>query len=75
MPKDVVRVELKGPAGVDITPRGGGQSDFELMLLEQLADRWSGEQATDGGCVWFEIDRVPQATPVAESLTVPVSLR
>jgi hypothetical protein len=64
MPDDVVRVELKGPPGVDITPRPGGQSDYDLMLLEQLADRWSGERAPACTCVWFEIDRAPQTASV-----------
>jgi hypothetical protein len=61
MPDDVVRVELKGPPGVDITPRPGGQSDYDLMLLEQIADRWSGDGDSACACVWFEIDRAPQA--------------
>jgi hypothetical protein len=61
MPSDVVRVELKGPAGVDITPRPDGKSDYDLMLLEQLADRWSGQGNRATACVWFEIDRTPQA--------------
>jgi hypothetical protein len=54
---DVVRVELEGPPGVDISPRHDGHSDFELMLLDQVADRWSGEDAPEFSCVWFEIDR------------------
>ncbi len=57
MPTDVVRVELTGPPGFDITPRPDGTSDYELMLLEQVADRWSGGQAPPCDSVWFEIDR------------------
>jgi len=63
MPEDVVRVELRGPAGVDIAPRPDGESDFDLMLLSQLADRWSGELAPACGCVWFEIDRATERAP------------
>ena len=57
--RDVVRVELEGPPGVDISPRPDGHCDFELMLLEQVADRWSGEDAPACSGVWFEIDRGP----------------
>ncbi len=54
---DVIRVELTPPPGVDITPRADGSCDYELMLLDQVADRWSGEDAPECTCVWFEIDR------------------
>ncbi len=57
MPRDVVRIELSGPPGVDIMPRSHGKDDFDLMLLEQLADRWSEDEETPCSCVWFEIDR------------------
>ena len=57
--RDVVRVELEGPPGIDIAPRPDGRSHFELMLLDQVADRWSGEDAPACTCVWFEIDRAP----------------
>lgn len=56
---DVIRVELSAPPGVDITPRADGSCDFELMLLEQIADRWSGEDAPACAGVWFEIDLAP----------------
>lgn len=62
MPKDVVRIEVKGPPGVDIALHDDGKMDFELMLLDQVADRWSGESEGPADCVWFEIDRAPQAT-------------
>jgi hypothetical protein len=65
LPRDIVRVELKGPPGVDITPRPDGKSDFDLMLLEQLTDRWSGQADLAISCVWFEIDRAP-VTSVAK---------
>lgn len=65
IPSDVIRVELKGPPGVDITPHPDGRSDFDLMLLEQLADRWSGEEDPAISCVWFEIDRVPASVSPA----------
>ncbi len=62
MPRDVVRVELAAPPGVDIMPRAKGPADFDLMLLEQLADRWSDGADVPCSCVWFEIDRL---APVA----------
>ncbi len=61
MPDDVVRVELTAPPGIDITPRPDGKCDYELMLLDQVADRWSGEDAPACTCVWFEIDRASAA--------------
>ena len=47
---------------MDISPGPDGHSDFELMLLEQVADRWSGEDAPACTCVWFEIDRARSTT-------------
>jgi hypothetical protein len=33
------------------------------MLLEQLADRWSGEKDPATACIWFEIDRRRRGGP------------
>ena len=57
MPADVVRVELHAPRKL-LPPRSGADSqDYSLMLLEQLADRWSLERSAEPACMWFEIDR------------------
>lgn len=59
-PGDVVRVEIRGACEL-LSPgaaqRGG--SDYELLLLETLADRWSVESSERDACIWFEIDRHP----------------
>jgi hypothetical protein len=58
MPPKVVRVELRAPVAVlpadasELAPR-----NFDLMLLDCIADRWSIEHDNDGACFWFEIDR------------------
>ena len=58
MPHDVVRVELHAPAELlETTPAGAGERDYSLMLLDQLADRWSLEPSDGLACMWFEIDR------------------
>jgi hypothetical protein len=66
MPSDVVRVELRAPVTVlpadaqELAPR-----NFDLMLLDCIADRWSIEHGSDGACFWFEIDR--QEAPKQEA--------
>lgn len=59
MPEDVVRVELHGAGTVFspdyARPRAGG--DFERVLLDNVADRWSLESEEGEACMWFEIDR------------------
>lgn len=59
MPGDVVRVELRGPCEVlSGRPVGtSGGADYERLLLENVADRWSLETDERDACVWFEIDR------------------
>lgn len=69
MPPDVVRVELRAPVSVlpadaqALAPR-----NFDLMLLDCIADRWSVEHGSDGACFWFEIDRhgAPQKEPAGK---------
>jgi hypothetical protein len=58
MPADVVRVELHGPREL-LGPPGGGERDYSVLLLDQLADRWALEPEGDLACMWFEIDRHP----------------
>jgi hypothetical protein len=58
-PEDVVRVELRGPPEV-LAPAGAraaAPAGYELVLLEQLANRWSIDAGSDEACAWFEIDR------------------
>jgi hypothetical protein len=62
MPPDVVRVEVRGPADVDLTPPAHS-SAYGSALLEQIADRWSVDPDEDNGCTWFEIDRHPVSRP------------
>ena len=60
MPGDVVRVELRGACDVlSSRPTGAhGGADYERLLLENVADRWSLDDTDEqDACVWFEIDR------------------
>ena len=58
MPHDIVRVELHAPAELlEASPARAGERDYSLLLLDQLADRWSLEPADGLACMWFEIDR------------------
>jgi hypothetical protein len=58
MPHDIVRVELHAPADLlEASPMRGGERDYSLLLLDQLADRWSLEPFEGLACMWFEIDR------------------
>jgi hypothetical protein len=58
MPWDLVRVELRGACELLSTPASeSGDPDYELMLLENVADRWSVETTAGDACMWFEIDR------------------
>ncbi len=58
MPEDVVRVELLGsPHSLSKTHRD--HSDYSMLLLDSLADRWELETGEDEARMWFEIDRHP----------------
>ena len=58
MPHDIIRVELHAPAELlEASAAGAGERDYSLMLLDQLADRWSLEPSDGLACMWFEIDR------------------
>jgi hypothetical protein len=58
MPRDVVRVEMHGPAAVLAHPRDEA-SVYSSLVLDQVADRWELEPGLGGACIWFEIDRHP----------------
>jgi hypothetical protein len=65
MPVDVVRVEIRAPRAILGRPRPVGEIDYELLLVRQLADRWSEERRGDHAEVWFEIDRRPSPVGTA----------
>jgi hypothetical protein len=57
MPADVVRVELRAPPSLLSPVREGDHQQYGEMLLDQVADRWSIDNAQESTCMWFEIDR------------------
>jgi hypothetical protein len=57
MPADVVRIELRAPRRDLEPPFEGEPRDYSLLLLDELADRWSFDEAGAQACMWFEIDR------------------
>jgi hypothetical protein len=57
MPADVVRVELRAPQGLLEIPDGNIGTHYDLVLLDQVADRWSIDSSEPSACMWFEIDR------------------
>ena len=62
MPADVVRVELQASSRLLPAPAPDAL-DYGLLLLDQIADRWSIDGAGDLACMWFEIDRHPVVAP------------
>jgi hypothetical protein len=68
MPTDVVRVEICAPHAILGRPRPVEEIDYELLLVRQLADRWSEERRGDRMRVWFEIDR--RSAPLGSSVGV-----
>jgi hypothetical protein len=57
MPADVVRVELRAARHHLEPPEGDHAPDYSLVLLDELADRWSLDEAGPTARMWFEIDR------------------
>jgi hypothetical protein len=57
MPADVVRVELRAPQGLVEIPNASNGTEYDLVLLDQVADRWSIGTSEPSACMWFEIDR------------------
>jgi hypothetical protein len=63
MPADVVRVELRAPQCLlEVQDRGNG-AQYDLVLLDQIADRWSIDTTEPAACMWFEIDRHRDSGP------------
>jgi hypothetical protein len=61
MPPDVVRVELHAPRELLDAPRQDDWTEYDLLLLDQVADRWAIEADERPACMWFEIDRADHA--------------
>lgn len=57
MPADVVRVELRAPQDLLELPEDFDGTQYDLVLLDQVADRWSIDMDDPWACMWFEIDR------------------
>jgi hypothetical protein len=57
MPADVVRVELRGARELVCRSSEPLHPQDDVMLIEDLADRWSVNVSADDACIWFEIDR------------------
>jgi hypothetical protein len=62
MPADVVRVELRASRELLYAPPEPPRPQDGLLLMDDLADRWSVDLHGERGCIWFEIDR--QHAPV-----------
>jgi hypothetical protein len=56
MPADIVRVELRAPHALLELPEETDSAQYDLVLLDQVADRWSID-TSEPACMWFEIDR------------------
>ncbi len=72
MPSDTVRVELQGARELVCRPnRYDGWPDFDLMLLDSIADRWSPDSDRGRACLWFEIDRHARSTAAGQRIVPP----
>jgi hypothetical protein len=63
-PRDV-RVELLAPGKMLSLPLERQSPSYDMMLLREVADRWSIETARYPVCMWFEIDRAHTSDPFA----------
>jgi hypothetical protein len=59
MPPDIVRVELRAPHGLLDVAEDSDGTQYDLVLVDQIADRWSIDTLGESVCMWFEIDRHP----------------
>jgi hypothetical protein len=71
MPADVVRIELRAPRGDLQPPFAGEPRDYSLLLLDELADRWSFDKVGEQACMWFEIDRHPHESSAPDAGRAP----
>jgi hypothetical protein len=76
MPSEVVRIELRAPRELLCSPLEPDGPHYDLLLLDQVADRWSIETAQHPACMWFEIDRhQPHVDPEPEPHERPNATR
>jgi hypothetical protein len=61
MPRDVVRVELHAPRELLDLPQQDDWTQYDLLLLDQVADRWAIDADEPSAHMWFEIDRETHA--------------
>jgi hypothetical protein len=59
MPVEVVRVELRAARELIYAPPEPVCPHDGLLLMDDLADRWSVDVHGEQACIWFEIDRRP----------------
>lgn len=57
MPAEVVRVELRAARALVCAPVDQDNPPDGLVLVDELADRWSIDACERDACIWFEIDR------------------
>jgi hypothetical protein len=69
MPADVVRVELRGASELLCRPPEPPHPQDDVLLIDDLADRWSIDVEADEACIWFEIDRHPATRPMPRTHT------
>jgi hypothetical protein len=69
MPPDVVRVELRGASELLCRPPEPPHPQDDVLLIDDLADRWSIDVEADEACIWFEIDRHPATRPMHRTHT------
>jgi hypothetical protein len=69
MPADVVRVELRGAPELVCRPSEPQHPQDDVLLIEDLSDRWSIDVEADEACIWFEIDRRPAAQQTHQAPT------
>jgi hypothetical protein len=60
-----VRVELVAPGKMLSLPLEREYPSYDVVLLREVADRWSIETARYPVCMWFEIDRLHADDPFA----------
>jgi hypothetical protein len=54
---EVARVELRGARALVCQSSDSDEPQDALVLVDQLADRWSIDADERRACIWFEIDR------------------